>query len=142
LSFFASSFVFGCSTFERAHHAQAILAGELGQHDLHRTAIHLAVDLLREVTRLGSERTATTHPDRAADGAGTRLTGALLAPRLDAAAAHLGLGLLRLRAGTASIAISRDDLVNQRLVEGARKRGVGGIHLAGLRTRIQEFAVS
>src|ERR1700736_4371097 len=48
---------------------------------------------------------------------GARLAGALLGVGLSAAPAHFGARLLRLGAGAAGVAIRRQHLVHQRLVE-------------------------
>ena len=120
---------------------QAIGASELRQHGLQRRAIHLAVDFLREVTRLGGERATTADPDRAADGAGARLAGALLAPRLDAAAAHFGFGLLRFGARTARRHVGDDDLVHQGFVVLAGERRVGDLDVLRLSTLADELEV-
>ena len=68
---------------------------------------------------LRGEGAAAADPDRAADRAGARAAGALLRPRLLAAAAHFGARLLRLGAGAAGRAVRGHDLVHQRLVERA-----------------------
>jgi len=59
------------------------------------------------------------------------LTGAFLAPRLLAAAAHFGARLLGLGAGTAGGHIGGHDLVHQRFVVVAPKGRVGQLNLAG-----------
>src|SRR5690606_36334440 len=80
-------------------------------------------------------------PNRAADGAHARLTGALLAPRLDAAAAHFGLRLLSLRARTAGCAIRSHNLVHERLVEFTRKRRIGHLEVLRLRTLADQLQI-
>src|SRR5690606_15343201 len=100
---------------------------------LQRRAIHLAVHLLRKIARLRRERATAANPDRAADRAGARLAGALLAPRLGAAAAHFGLGLLRLRSGTRSGHVGRDGLVHEGFVVSTRERRVRYRDVFGLR---------
>src|SRR6185312_4948032 len=94
-----------------------------------RAAVHLAVHLLLEAARLGGEGLAAAHPDGRPVGPGARLTGALLAPRLLAAAADFRARLLRLGAGAARIAVRSDDLVDQRLVELVSEGRLGYLEL-------------
>src|SRR5690606_13003068 len=107
---------------------EPILAHELRKDRAERAAIHLAVDLLVEITRTRRKRPAAANPDRAARRAVTGTARALLAPRLRTAAPHLGTGLLRLRARARSGHIGDDDLMNERLVERRRERSVGELH--------------
>src|SRR5690606_14385475 len=98
-------------------HNQAVLTDQLGEDALQRAAIHLPVDLLLVVARLGGERHTTAAPDRAADGTCAGTTGALLTPRLLAAATYFRTGFLCLAALTASSHVGHDHLVYQRLIE-------------------------
>src|SRR5690606_9258864 len=111
---------------------QPVLPDELRQHGFESPAIHLAVDLLTMIARLRREGPATANPDGAADGAGARTPGALLLPRLGAAAAYLCASLLRLGPGTAAGQESRYYLVHQRLVEFGAKRAVGDLDAAAV----------
>ncbi len=105
-------------------HEQPVLAQQLRQHRAHRAAVHLAVDLLREVARPRGEGSAAADPDRAANRAHAGTTRALLLPRLLAAAAHVGAILLGLRAGTRAGQMGRHDLMHERLVERGTERRI------------------
>jgi hypothetical protein len=109
---------------------QTILANELGNHRLHRGAIHLAIHFLREITGASGKRPAAAHPEGAANGAGTRLARALLAPGLLAAAAYLGARLLPLGAGTAAGHVSGHDLMDERFVVSAAEGDIRELDLA------------
>src|SRR5882757_3875172 len=117
--------------FQRLYGYQAILAHQFRHHGLHGGAIHLAIHLLRKITRPRGERPAAAHPDGAAYGAGPGLAGALLAPRLLAAAADFRARLLLLGAGAPGGHVGRDDLVHQRFVVGAAEGGVRQLNFAG-----------
>src|SRR5690606_16592686 len=107
---------------------EPILAHELGKDRAERAAVHLAVDLLREIARPRRERPAAADPDRAPRRAVTGSPGAFLAPRLRVTAADLGPVLLGLGAGARAGQIGHDDLVDERLVERCRERGVGELY--------------
>src|SRR5438552_5223296 len=67
--------------------------GMHGERAAQRGAALLAVDLEGVAARLGTEGGAAAGPDGRARRAGARAAGALLAPRLRAAARHLSAGL-------------------------------------------------
>ena len=75
---------------------------------------HLLGRALRVVARLGAVRHTTAAPLRRADRTLTGPAGALLAPRLGAAAAHLGARLGAVRAGALGRELRGDDLVHHR----------------------------
>jgi hypothetical protein len=141
LNLAASSLVFGASRLMRVDHRQAAVAGQLRQDGRHAGAVHLLVDLVREVL-VGPVRedAATATPQRRGGHAGARAAGALLAERLlrgvlDLAAVELGTGALA-RVGLEG----DDDLVHQRFVVVAREHGVGRVDLrGGLALFVQEF---
>src|SRR5204863_3935051 len=95
----------------------------------HAGAIHLAVDLLREILvgRVREDASAAA-PQRARRHAGTRAPGALLARGLARRVANFAARLL-LASARAAVGVVRDhDLVDQRLVEGAAEEGLGSGH--------------
>src|SRR5690606_10954814 len=124
----------GCLDLEAIDDEQTLLTRKLREHRAHRAAVHLAIDLLREIARLRSKSATAAHPNRTADRAYARLAGALLTPRFRAAAAHFGFRLLRLRARTTGRAIRSHDLVYERFVEFTRKRRIGHLDVLRLRT--------
>src|SRR5439155_12772791 len=73
-----------------------------------RELLHLGVDFLRVVARLRAEHDAAAGPQGRADGTGAGAAGALLAPRLLAAAADFAARLGRVRA-LAVVGVDGDD---------------------------------
>ncbi|MNQ91488.1 hypothetical protein D3C85_1068720 [compost metagenome] len=108
---------FRCIDSKVFNHNQALLTHELGEDGAHGCAVHLLVELLGVILRLGSESGTTGAPDGATDGASTSTTSALLTPRLLATTGNFGTGLLRASALTATGHVGDDSLVNQGLVE-------------------------
>src|SRR5690606_19041837 len=96
---------------------QTLLTHQLGQDATQRTAVHLAVHLLRMIQRHSSKRLAAATPKRATNSAGTGTTSALLAPRLLAAATYLRARLLGFGTLARTRQICRHNLMYQRLVE-------------------------
>src|SRR5262249_29351822 len=120
---------------------------ELRQDRRHARAIHLAIDLLREVFvgRVGEDLAAAA-PQRAVGLTGARPSGALLLPRLLVRLVHLAARLLRAIAA-ARVCLERDDdLMDQRLVVFAAEELVGGRErrrgLAGIVDELQVHAHS
>ena len=111
------------------------------QRGAQRGATSLAVDLEDVVTRARAEDRAAARPDRRAAGAGACAAGALLAPRLRAAAGDHAAGLGRVRALAARGQLGHDDLVHERAVErlledvGVEVDGGAATQCGGLRHR-------
>src|SRR5690606_39209779 len=101
---------------------------QLGEDRGHGGAIHLAVDLLREASRLGREGHAAADEDRGRQRAMTR-TAALLLLGLLGGAAHFSAGLLRLGARATGVAVGNDDLVDQVFAELTAEDRVGNRQL-------------
>src|SRR5690348_15201031 len=103
-------------------HLQAALAIQFGQHRAQRAAVHLAIDLLREVARLRRERARTTDEDRRTVIA-VAGTAALLLLELLGGARDAGVVQLRLGTGAARVAVSHHHLMHEILAErGAEDR--------------------
>src|SRR5204863_9296951 len=85
---------------DRIDHRQAAFAGQLREDGGHAGAVHLLVDLLREVlVRAVRKDPTASAPQRRRGHAGARAAGALLPPRLlgrvlDLGAVELGTGAL------------------------------------------------
>ena len=94
------------------------------QRAAQRRAALLAVDLEGVVARRGAEDRAAADPDRRARRAGAGAAGALLAPRLGAAAADVAARLRRVRAAPARGELRAHGLVHERAVE---RRAEGGV---------------
>src|SRR5690606_9553260 len=103
---------------------------QFGEDRRHRAAVHLAVHFLAVIARRSGESLAAADPDRAAAGAGTCLTGALLAPGLLAAAGDHGPGFLRLAAGPAARQVGSYHLVHQSFVEFTAEGGFRNLDAA------------
>ena len=84
----------------------------------------LAVDLEGVVARRGPKTVPPPVHMRRADRAGAGAAGALLAPRLGAAAADLAAGLGRVRALAAGVQLGAHGLVHERAVERGAEGGV------------------
>ena len=114
---------------EALDHFQPLLAGELRQDRAHAGAIHLAIQLLREVL-VGQirENLAASAPQRARDVPGAGAARALLAPGLLVRVADIAAPLLRARAAAGVGLVGRDHLVHQRFVVLAPEQRVGGGH--------------
>src|SRR4051794_11576986 len=96
-----------------------------------RGAALLAVDLEGVVARRRAEDGAAAGPDRVARRAGAGTAGALLAPRLGAAAADEAAGLGRVRALPARVELRADRLVHERTVEARAESGLVELDLLG-----------
>src|SRR6185503_16017115 len=96
-----------------------------------RGAALLAVDLEGVVARRGPEDDAAAGEVRRADRALAGAAGALLAPRLRAAAADVAARLRRGRALPAGVELRADRLVDERAVEARAERRV--VEVDGLR---------
>ena len=96
--------------------------GVRAQRAAQRGAALLAVDLEGVVARVGAEDDAAAGPDRRARRAGAGAAGALLAPRLGAAAADVAARLGRRGALAAGVELRAHGLVDERAVE-ARAEG-------------------
>ena len=90
------------------------LGGAVGQRAAQREADHLLGRALRVVAGLGTVRHTAAAPLRRADRALAGPAGALLAPRLGAAAAHLGARLGAVRARPLGGELRGDHLVHHR----------------------------
>src|SRR3546814_18344312 len=99
----------------------------LALHDALPIARHRAVDLRRRVARRRREGRAAATPQGRADAAGACAAGALLLPRLLAAAAYFALGELSLGARATSRHVGADHLVDQRLVVLGAEDDVGNV---------------
>src|SRR6185312_8298379 len=101
---------------------EATLAIQFRQHRAQRAAIHLAVDLLREIARLRSERARTTDEDRRTIVA-VAGPAAFLLLELLGGARHARVVQLRLGAGATGIAVRYHHLMHEILAErGAEDR--------------------
>ena len=96
------------------HHGNATGVGAIGQGVAQSCGLHLLGGALRVVTRLRAEHGAAVVPLRCTDGALTSTTGALLLPRLLAAAGNHATSLGGVGALTSSSELSGDNLVDQR----------------------------
>src|SRR5690606_41927356 len=93
-----------------------LLTSQLGKNHLQGSAIHLLVDFLAVILRLGREDNATTTPQRRANRAGTGATSTLLTPRLLTATPHFSAGFLRTRTLPTSRDIRSHHQANQNIV--------------------------
>src|SRR5690606_39182104 len=106
------------------HHLYPILAQQLGKDRAHRTAVHLAVDLLREAARLGREGASTADEDRRAIVTVASTAALLLLEHLGGTG-KLRARELRLGSGPTGVAIRHDDLVHEILAEFAPEDRLG-----------------
>src|SRR5690606_36314103 len=104
---------------------------------------HLLGGALAVGAGLRAEGHAATAPDGRTDGAGPGSAGALLRPRLGAAAAGFGAGLGGLGAGSAGRQLGGDDLGHHRHVGLEAEAGVVELYGAGLLARgVEEVEVA
>ena len=120
----AAFLVDGVSKRARVEHGDRAAVGVHAQRAAQRGAALLAVDLEGVVARLRAEDDAAAGPDRRARRAGAGAAGALLAPRLGAAAADVAAGLGRRRALPARGELGAHRLVHERAVEARAEGGV------------------
>src|SRR3546814_6667523 len=104
-----------------------VLRGQCGEDRADSTGINLGVDLRGMVERRRREGRAAATPQGRADAAGACAAGALLLPRLLAAAAYFALGELSLGARATSRHVGADHLVDQRLVVLGAEDDVGNV---------------
>src|SRR4029077_3759770 len=106
-------------------HGQPAFAMQLRQDRRDARAIHLAVDLLREIlVRQAREDLAAAAPQRVVGLARARAARALLRPRLLVRLVDVGTALLLARAAPGIRLVGRDELVDQRLVVVAAEQRV------------------
>ncbi len=110
---------------------ERVALGVHGEHAAQRGAALLAVDLEGVVARRGAEDDAAAGEVRRADRALAGAAGALLAPRLRAAATDVAARLRRGRALPAGVELRADRLVDERAVEARAERRV--VEVDGLR---------
>ena len=132
-SAFNASLVLGCEKSHVVDHQHPIAAGPVGQGRRQCETHHLLGGALRVAAGLGRMSDAAAHPVRCADRALTRSAGALLAPRLDAAASNLAARLGALRARSTSRELRGDHLVQHGLVRLDCEDFVGYVDRAGVR---------
>ncbi|MCY1433831.1 hypothetical protein D9M71_498710 [compost metagenome] len=114
-----------CIYAEIGDNDQTLQTNQLGEDGAQSSAVHLLVELLGVILRLGGEGSTAPTPDGAADGASASTTGALLTPRLLATTRDFGTSLLSTGTLTTASHVGDDSLVNQSLVEFAAKGTLG-----------------
>src|SRR5690606_1967754 len=119
------AFGFGCIHNKIFNHDQTLGTSQLSEDGAQSCAIHLLVELLGVILRLGREGHTTATPDGAADSTGTSTASALLTERLGAATRYFGTGLLRASTLATASHIGHDCLVYQRFVEFTAEDTIG-----------------